>query len=326
VKALVTGSSGFIGSHLTQALVKEGYQVFCLIRKNSDLKWTKDLDVSFIRGDFLNKNSLKKCVQGMDYVFHLAAVLNAGNWNTYYNANVRATQNLVQSCSEENPEIKKFVFVSSISASGPTYDKIFRDESCVCSPSSLYGKSKLLAEKAVFGFKDKIPVTIARPPNVIGPRQNELFIILKLLKKHIFPVIGKNDEQTSICFVHDLVRALILMAKKEKACSQTYYVTDPKPYSWRNMLKIIAQKMGVSPYLIKIPYPVLLSAAQFSEILAKITGNDPFITTQYIFSTRNHYHLYDSKKIQNELDFKYKTEFSKGIEDIIQWYKKRNLL
>jgi len=322
MRALVTGSSGFIGSHLTQGLLKKGFKVFCLVRKESDLKWTKDLNVTFVKGNYLNKDSLKKCVCGMDYVFHLAAVLNAGDWDAYYNANVLATQNLIEACVEANQEIKKFVFVSSIAASGPLYDKIFRDENCACVPSSLYGKSKLYAERVVNRFGTKIPVTIARPPIVIGTRQQELFVLMKLLEKRIFPVIGKKDKQMSICFIDDLVRALILMAESEQACSQTYYVTDPKAYSWREMLKIIAQKMGVYPYVVKIPYPVLLSIAQFSEIYANITGKEPLITTRYICSTRNHYHLYTSQKIQDELGFKPQTEFSKGIEDIVNWYKK----
>jgi len=326
VKALITGSSGFIGSHLTEALLEKGYEVTCMRRKNSDLKWTKSLKVKFVLGDYLNKKSLYPCVKGMDYVFHVGAVLNAGNWETYYKANVLSTRNLLKACSEVNPRLKKFVFVSSISASGPVYSGIFRDENCTCKPSSLYGKSKLYAEKVVHEFKDKIPVTIARPPNVIGTRQNELFIILKLLKNHIFPVIGKKDPQTSICFVKDLVQALILMAEREEACSKTYYIADPKAYSWREMLKITAQKMGVYPFVVKIPYPVLLSIAQFSETMAKITGNEPLVSTRYLCTTRKYYHLYTSKKIKNELGFRHETEFRKGIEDIIKWYKKQNLL
>ncbi len=326
MKALVTGSSGFIGSHLTQALLKKGCQVFCLVRKESDLKWTKDLNVTFVKGDYLNKDSLKKCVQSMDYVFHLAAVLNARDWDAYYNANVRATQNLIEACVEADPGIRKFVFVSSIAASGPLYDKTFRDENCACIPSSLYGKSKLYAERVVKGYDTKIPVTIARPPIVIGTRQQELFIIMKLLEKRIFPVIGKRDQQISVCFIDDLVRALILMAEREQACSQTYYVTDPNPHSWREMLKIIARIMGVYPYVVKIPYPVLLTIAQFSEIYAKVTGKEPLITTRYICSTRNHYHLYTGQKIRDELGFKHQTEFSPGIEDIVDWYKTQDPL
>jgi nucleoside-diphosphate-sugar epimerase len=326
VKALVTGSSGFIGSHLTEALLKRGYEVFCLIREKSDLKWTKNLDVTFIKGDYLNKDSLRDCVKGMDYVFHLGAVLEAENWETYYKTNVLGTRNLVQACAEINPEIKKFIYVSSISASGPFSNNMTRDETCACHPSSLYGKSKLYAEKIVYEFKDKIPVTIARPPNVIGKRQKEVFFLMKLLKKRLFPVLGGESKQTSICFVEDLVQALILMAEKEKARSQTYYVTDNKAYSWKEMMKITAEKMGVYPYVIKIPFPLLASAAQFLEIISKITGKKPMITTRYLFSAKNDFHLYSSQKIQNELGFKHKTEFTKGMETIIEWHKKQNLL
>jgi nucleoside-diphosphate-sugar epimerase len=326
LKALVTGSSGFIGSHLTETLIKKGYKVFCLIRKDSSLKWTQGLDVTHVTADFTNKNSLRDPVAGMDYVFHLAAVLNADDWTDYYRANVLGTKNLIEACAEKNPGIKKFVFVSSIAASGPVFDHTFRDETCACSPLSLYGKSKLLAEEVVIGFKNKIPVTIARPPNVIGIRQKEVYLLLKLLKKHLFPMLGNKDQQTTICFVKDLSQALILMAEKKEACSQTYYITDHKAHSWSDILKTTAQKMGVYPYVIKIPYPVLISSAHLSQIIAKIANTDPIITTRYVCASRKHYHLYSSRKIQKELNFKHRTEFSKGIEEIIDWYRKNNLL
>lgn len=326
MRALVTGSTGFIGSHLVESLLDKGYTVSVLLREHSDLKWIRHLPVQEIFGDYADLRSLQKCVCGMDVLFHLAAVLNAPDWETYYRANTLAVKNLIQACEDANPELKRFVFVSSIAAAGPSKHKVFRDEDSPSRPESYYGKSKLQAERIVMSFKDRIPVTIARPPNVIGIRQRELLILLKLLKKRIYPLIGNGDLQTSLCFVQDLSKALILMAEKEEARSQTYYITDNKGHSWRRMLEIIARIMGVYPRVVKVPHPLLLSAARISEIIAGISRQEPLISSRYILSTRTNYHLFLSDRIRRDLGFETEIPFRRGMENIVREYQERGIL
>jgi nucleoside-diphosphate-sugar epimerase len=326
VKILVTGSSGFIGSHLTETLMNRGHDVSILLRKTSRREWTRNLSVRPVTGDYADPENLRSCVAGMDIVFHLAAVLKASNWETYYRANTLATQHLLEACAAANPALKRFVFVSSIAAAGPTFNKIFRDESNPSRPDSFYGKSKLLAEKFVLGFQNYFPVTIARPSNVIGIRQQELLMIIKLLKKRIYPLLGNGDYQTSLCFVQDLVEAFIVMSKKAAACSQTYYITDNKGYAWHDILEIISRFLGVYPLMVKIPYPLLLGGAKLSEAYASVTRQKPLLASRYIRSTRYHYHLFRSDKIQRELGFKTKTSFLQGIKDIIHWYEQHGIL
>lgn len=326
MKVLVTGSSGFIGGHLTEALLEQEHDVYVLLRQSSKNSLSSRLPVTPVYGDYADVSSLRSCVSEIDIIFHLAAVLNAPDWLTYYHANTVGTQNLLQACSDVNPGLKRFVFVSSIAAAGPVRNKMFRDETYPSRPDSFYGKSKLLAEKLVLDYKDTLPVTIARPPNVIGIRQQELLMILKLLQKRIYPLLGNGDAQTSLCFVQDLVDALILMSIREEACSQTYYITDNKGYSWRNMLEFIARLLGVYPLVVRIPHPILLTAARISETAAALFQQEPLISSRYIISTRYHYHLYRSEKIQKELGFSAKTSFKSGIMEIIHWYEKKGIL
>ncbi|MFW6136915.1 MAG: NAD-dependent epimerase/dehydratase family protein [Candidatus Aminicenantaceae bacterium] len=326
MKALVTGSCGFIGSHLTEELLRRGYKVHVLLRKKSDLKWIRRLNTRPVMGDYSRPESLHSSVAGMDFIFHLAAVLHAPDWKTYYRVNTMGTRHLLQACAEVNPEMKKFVFVSTIAAAGPVFYKVFRDESHFSRPDSSYGKSKLLAEKEVMNFQNRIPVTIARPPNVLGIRQRELLLVLKLLKKRFFPLLGNNDPQTSLCFVQDLVEALILMAEKEQARSRMYYITDGKGYSWKNMLETISRLLDVYPLTVKLPYPLLLAAARLSEIYAGTAGKDPLISPRYIISSRYHYHLYRNGKIRRDLGFTAKIPFIQGMENIIRWYEQKGVL
>lgn len=326
MKALVTGSSGFIGSHLVEALLKKGFRVHCLIRKDSHLEWIKDQNVNFIVADYLNKSTLYKPLAGMEYIFHLGAVINAPDWDSYYKINTLGTKNIIEVCAEVNPDIKKFIFVSSIAASGPSYQKIFKKETDECRPVSLYGKSKLYAEQIVTEFEYKIPIVIVRPANILGIRQKELFSVLKLVKKRIIPMLGNRDLQTSICFVQDLVTALILVAENDQACGETYFVSDNKAYSWFEMLTCIAKILKVYPIVLRIPYPVMLSIAWISENLSKVINRKPLISIEHISSARKHYYLYTSEKIQNEHDFHPMINFTDGINEIVNWYKKQGML
>jgi nucleoside-diphosphate-sugar epimerase len=325
MKALVTGSTGFIGSHLVETLLKKKYDVYCLVRQESNLKWIKDLDVQLITGSYADKDSLYPAVKGMDFVFHVGAVIDALDWDTYYKANVLGTINLLEACAETNPGLKKFVLVSSISAAGPSQNKKPLKESDECHPVSLYGKSKLKAEQAAAGFFDKLPVVILRPTNVLGVRQKQLDVLMQLAKKRIIPLLGNGDKQTSICFVRDLVRAMILAAENENVRGRTFFVANIGAYSWREMLVFIAKEMGYS-FVIKLPHPLMMTIAFFAEMMAKLSGESPFLTRRTLCSVRKNYFLHDVGSIEKELGFSPDIDFEQGMREIIQTYKEKGTI
>lgn len=322
MKALVTGSSGFIGSHLVDFLLKEGHEVHCLIRPESDLKWLKGLDIRLLKCRYSDKTSLAQAVLNMEVIFHLAARIEAPNWDAYYTANTLSTKHLLEACAKNNPQLKRFVFVSSIAASGPSRRGEIKDESSQCFPVSPYGRSKLMAEEIVKDFAERIPIVIMRPANVLGARQKELILILNLLKKHIMPMIGSKKSKTSICFVEDLVRALFLAAVQEKAVGNTYFIADRSVYSWRHMLKFIARELRVYPAVVRIPYPVLYTIALLSEGLASIFKAQALLTRNSLEATRKYEWIYRTEKIRKELGFKTTISFEKGIRNILDSYKR----
>jgi len=326
MKALITGSSGFIGSHLVTALLNRGYEVVGMIRKTSNTQWLNDLKITLLTVDYQDIGSLKQAVDGVDYIFHLGAVIDACDWDTYYRANTISTHNLLKACTEINLNLKKFIFVSSIAASGPSEKGILKVESDKCCPIGPYGKSKLLAEKICNEFKTRIPIVIIRPPNVLGIRQKDLYVVLKIVKKCILPMLGNSRKQTSICFIQDLVEALILAAENERANGETYFVTGKHLYSWYEMLHFIAQTLGVMPSAVKIHFPVLYIISWLSEFIAKLSNTSPIISQQKILNSRKYYFLYSGTKIQRELGFEPKVQFEQGMREIINWYLKNNLL
>lgn len=168
MKALVTGSNGFIGSTLVEKLLQQGHQVTCLVRRQSNLTWLQNLPVTYSYASLSSGEGLEQAVAGMDWIFHLAGVTKARDRQGYVDGNVTITTRLLQACRSQ-PGLKKFVYVSSQAAAGPSLAGIPLTEADAPHPISIYGECKLAAEKEVLSISGELPVVVLRPPSVYGP-------------------------------------------------------------------------------------------------------------------------------------------------------------
>jgi nucleoside-diphosphate-sugar epimerase len=319
--ALVTGASGFIGSHLVEELGRRGWRVRCLVRETSDTTRLETLGVELVRGDYENPASLEPAVEGVDYVFHLAAVIRALDWEEYRRSNVSATENLLSACAVRNPGLRRFVFVSSISAAGPSQEGRAKTEDDACTPVSDYGRSKLLAEQAVLLCAGRFPVVIVRPPNVIGPRQKEMLEAIRLIRKRVMPVIGTGKPETSLCYVKDVVEALILCAEHPRAAGRVYFLDGPRPFSWKEIQAEIARALGVRGFFIRVPYAVQYLVAFLSEASARRAKKNPRLTVELVRAPRRHPFIYDASRIRRELGFESRTSLEEAVAETIAWHR-----
>jgi len=166
-KTLVTGGTGFIGSHLVEELINRGENVKCIVREDyfkDRISSLKALGVEIVYGDILNKESIKNAMNNVETVYHLAAIARPMSIleEEYFKVNVTGTRNILDVCNDA--EIKKIVYTSSISAVGPTRDGNPIDENTLCVPIDTYGRSKLESENVVREFfeKYKIPIVVVR--------------------------------------------------------------------------------------------------------------------------------------------------------------------
>ena len=326
VKALVTGGNGFIGSHLVKHLLEEGYEVYCLVRSTSNLSLIEHLPVTLLRGDCRDRESLYGAVRGKDYIFHLAGKIKAPDWETYYTSNVLGTRNLIGACARENPDIRRFVHISSISAAGPSKKGVLKREEEPCVPITDYGRSKLMGEVEVRKYEGQIPFVIIRPPNVLGPGSEELLSMMKILIKRIRPALGNGDRQTSICFVQDLVRAIVLAATSPEAVGKTYYITDGNTYSWRFIGDVLSEELGLHGFILPLPYPVVLLLSSIIGLLSSLMGKGTMISPERVRQMRETYWIYDGSKAERDLGFKPVMDIQTGIRDAVRWYRERGLL
>ncbi|HVP37439.1 MAG TPA: NAD-dependent epimerase/dehydratase family protein [Terriglobales bacterium] len=325
-KALVTGGNGFVGSHLVEELLKKGYQVTCLVRASSDLTFLSGLNVEFRYGDITDAGSLKEALKGIDFVFHVAGITRAKNKEEFFRVNAGGTRNLVQTCFETNPGVRKSVYVSSQTAAGPAKDLNSIDENVRCRPIDDYGRSKLAGEQEVLKFKDKIPITIIRPPAVYGPRDKDTLYFFQTINKGIIPSFGLRESYLSLIYVKDLVRGLILAAESQKSSGQIYFLTDGKTHSWSEALDTIKKHLEVKAVRLRVPCPVLFGAAFFAEVFSRLLGKTPLLHMGKAKDLCQRFWISDSAKAKTELGFIPEYDFEKGALETVQWYKENKWL
>ncbi|MEF9475350.1 MAG: NAD(P)-dependent oxidoreductase [Candidatus Mariimomonas ferrooxydans] len=319
MKVLITGATGFIGSHLAERLLKKGHEVACLTRKVFNPGWLEGLDIKFIEGDCSDKDSISNCLSGYDYVFHLSGLTKTNLKDDFYTVNTRGTENIINMIVKKNPTIKRFVYLSSLAAFGPKVNDNMPIEDQEPRPVSDYGTSKLNGENAVLKYSDTIPITILRPSAVYGPRDRHMFLLFKYIKRGFLPYPGEGC--TSLIYVDDLIDAIILTGEKENAIGKIYFISDGVIYSNEEIIKEIANVLNVRPLKIKLPRTVLSTIGFFSEKISTIIGESAIINRDKIKELSYKDWVCDITKAKNDLCFKPEIGIKEGIKWTADWYK-----
>jgi nucleoside-diphosphate-sugar epimerase len=326
LQTLVTGATGFIGSHLVEALVRRGDQVRCLVRNKSYLGWAKDLPVDFVVGDCQEMNSLQQAVQGVDQVFHLAGATMAVKEKTFYEVNGLGTKNVVHACIENNALLKKFIYLSSQAAAGPCQSGGRKIETDSCEPVSPYGKSKLLGEKLALAHAHELPLLILRPCAVYGPRDKGFFPLFKCLSKNINPCLSDRDQHVSLCYVEDLIRAILLASETQTESGEIFFLSDGHDYRMVEIGDTFAQAMEIRAMKLRLPKQLLLGMALCAECFARVTGKPSILSRGKVREMGCTNWLCDNAKAKTRLGFEPRISLAQGAALTFAWYKKENWL
>lgn len=326
--ALVTGGTGFIGSHLVEALLKKGIRVRCLVRSAARLRWLEGRDVEIVEGDCLDSHGLDDAVNGVDYVYHVAGVLWGANEDEFYQGNVQGTRNVIEACARSCPGLTRFVMVSSQAAAGPGVSKIPKRETDVPSPITPYGKSKLAAEQAIFEYKTRFSVVVVRPSAVYGPRDTAFLAYFRLVRRGFLLEFGSGEDRiVSMCHVVDVVRGLILAAHSDSAATgSVYFLADPEPYSWREVEIIIEQVFGIRAKRLRVPLWMLSTLGALGQGYGRVTGKSVMLNKSRVAELTARQWGCDTGKARCELGFAPVMNLNDGLRDVVRWYKKEKWL
>jgi len=318
MKALVTGGSGFIGSHLVERLLKNEYEVSCLIRKTSNLRWLEGFNIRLIEGDCIDKGSLNNLCD-FDYIFHLSGLTKSNRSEEFYTVNTKATENIMEVIARNNRGIKRFVYLSSLSAFGPNLQNTLPNEDCNPHPVSDYGNSKLMGENTVLRYKDILPISILRPTVVYGPRDKEMFLFFKLINMGLFFWWGKSH--ISLVYIDDLIDAIMLAAEREEAVGETFFISDGAVYSNEEVINEIADALGVRLTKLRIPRKVLPVIGSLANGISRITKKTTMINRDKIKELMYSDWVCDISKAKSKLDFMPKVRTREGIKWTADWYR-----
>lgn len=325
---LITGASGFIGKHLAELAIKKGYAVHALVRKTSKTEELKRLGANILYGDLAHTKSILNVFGELydtglkiDYIIHAAALTKAKTEKDFLNSNVKTTQHLLAAVEQFGLRLKKFIFISSLAASGPQHlgAVIEKDQN---SPITRYGKSKLQAERIVRSFQT-IPHIILRPTAVYGPGEKDLLSVFKIVSKGINPSIGFSRQELTFIYVKDLVE-LILSALITEEKNKTYFITDSAVYKKTDFADTISGSTGKRTIKITLPLFLIRSISLITEYGARMFGKQSALTLEkYKELTAKSWNC-NVEDTFKELNYFPAYTLKTGIEETTNWYKRNN--
>jgi dihydroflavonol-4-reductase len=329
LKILLTGASGFVGSAVLRKLLAQGSDVRVLVREASNTANIADLPVEILHGDLNDKNTLKKAVQGVDGVFHVAADYRiwVPDEPAMMHTNLDGTRNLMLASMDAG--VGRIVYTSSVATLGVSPDQQGGDED---TPSRFedmigpYKRSKFLAEEAVSALirERDLPAVIVNPSTPIGPRDIKPTptgrMIVEAAKGNM---PGYVNTGLNIVHVDDVADGHLSAFDKGRIGER--YILGGRNLSLKDILGMVAGVTGRAPPKWRLPHGVVLPIAYIAEWSAKLMGNsEPFVTVDGVKMSKK-YMYFNSSKALDELGYAPRPA-EQAISDAIRWFEENGYL
>ncbi|MBI4538568.1 MAG: NAD-dependent epimerase/dehydratase family protein [Gemmatimonadetes bacterium] len=322
--ALVTGATGFVGSHLAERLATEGWRLRALIRRSSDVTRLDGLGAELLVGDLEDGDALVRAVDDVEVVFHLAAVTAARDQSTYRRVNADGTRRLVEACARLRSPPRRFIYLSSYAACGPALDGRPRTLADPPAPLTAYGKSKLEGEQIARALGDKgVEVVVVRAPAVYGPRDRDLLTYFRLVWRRVAPYPAGPERRLHLVYAPDLARSL---ARSVVVRAGTYAVAEPVAHTWREVIAAIARALGRRPLPVPVPAALVRGAAALAEAVASLFGRTVAFNREKAREMLARAWLHDLSGTDELLPPGTETPLSRGIAETAHWYRQRGWL
>jgi len=328
IRILVTGGSGFLGSHVAEQLARAGHEVVALLRSTSNRDFLSTLpNVTFTTGSIEDRDSLKKAVDGVDAIVHAAGLVKALSPLEFDVVNVEGTQNLLDVAKKRASGLRRFVFVSSLAAIGPSEDGRPVQPDREPRPLSQYGRSKLRAERAVLAMKNDLPVTVIRPPMIYGPRDKESFAFFQAINFHVLPMVGDGKNTMSVVYGADAASACIKAIFADVPSGKAYFVDDGNVYVWRDMLETIEKALKRRALLrFSIPIPLVRAAASLAEEYGRYVKKPVMLTRDKLNELMASHWVCDSTSTRADLGWTPEVDWAEGTQRAAAWYLEQGWL
>ncbi|MDR0559024.1 MAG: NAD(P)-dependent oxidoreductase [Prevotellaceae bacterium] len=330
MKILITGAAGFIGSFMTENALAEGYETYAGVRATSSRRYLADKRIKFVDLKYSDKKRLSEQLAELgkfDYIIHNMGVTKCNDKKDFDRINFGYTKNFVEALIESNTVPDKFIYMSSLSAWGAgdacTGKPVMLSD--MPKPDTLYGKSKLNAEKFIASLSG-FPYIFLRPTGVYGPREKDYFIFNKTVAGGIEPAMGFSVQYLTFIYVRDLVK-LAFLACKSNITGKGYFVSDGKEYTDREYAAIVKKHIGRKRTLkIRVPLFLVKFISYFLDSVYGIFGKSPTLNKDKYKLLRVRNWRCETKPAQDDFGFVADYDLDKGIEESIKWYRQEKWL
>jgi len=316
----VTGGTGFIGSHLVDHLLSGGCEVRCLVRDRRRLRWLQGKPVTLLEGDLGSTGILREGASGVDAVFHLAGVVAARSREEYFSVNVKGSLGVAKASLEASPPPGLFLFMSSLAAIGPGRTDESMDETREPRPVTDYGRSKLEAERQLGVIRD-LPLVVARPPAVYGPRDREILPLFRLAGRGFVPIFNP-EARLSLIHVEDLVKGLVAAGAGGKT-GEAYFLAHPETVVAARLPELLGHAVGRKVRGFRVPGAMLKASAAASETWGILTGRMPVFNRGKVKELTASGWVCDLERSEKDLGFTAGIDAMEGFRRTVLWYREQ---
>ena len=317
-RVLVTGATGFVGSHIAQVFVEAGYQVRCGVRASSNTGWLGDLAVELTPLDLTHPKDLPRAVEDVDVIVHAAGVTRAKRTGDYQQINARGTQKLAAASAKAG--VRRFVLISSLAARGP--DALTKDGHD--RPASSYGRSKLEAETHLRSLSEQIETVVLRPAAIYGPRDIDLLPLFKMANSG-WLLLPSHPGLLQPVYVADVAQAALAAARKTAGFGP-FPIAEADRYAWHEVAGGLRRALGRPVRTIRLPAAVFELAGRTAEWAAKLRGSAPIFDERRAEDLAVYTWTCEPSGAEQALGWRTEVSLFEGLKRTVGWYRQAGWL
>jgi nucleoside-diphosphate-sugar epimerase len=325
-RVLVTGATGFTGSHLVRRLVDRGDRVTAFARASSRTKELAELGVEVRTVDIRDRADVARHMETFDRVYHIAAAFRTqhADMEEFGRVNVEATGHLLEAAEDRG--VGRFVHCSTVGVQGEIEDPPATEEHPF-RPGDPYQTTKLEGEMLAREAMDAgaMEVTVVRPVGIYGPGDRRFLKLFRPIARRRFVMIGSGEVLYHLTYVEDLVEGILLAGEHPAAPGQVFTLGGARYTTLNELTRLIAEALEVPPPRVRIPYaPVHLASVVCDRVFRSVGLSPPLYPRRVEFFSKDR--AFDISKARNLLGYEPRVDLEEGLRRTAQWYREEELI